>query len=178
MTRYNADLEVIKGLRQALTVFTAQQVEALEAVEREIAEMMESLDESEQYWRDKAERRSHTLQECRIAQMVAPVDCSREEAELREAEEKLNAVVERRYRVGDAVIEYHAASQRFGSALENEPPRACAYLDERITALEAYQGAVMLSNQPSSPSAPPNAPLAEPKESKPSAVVERGASDG
>jgi hypothetical protein len=177
MTRYDADLEVIKGLRAALLVFVGQQTDALQAVERHIAMIVESLEEAEQRWHSEVGPRRQALQNCRLAQLAVPIDCSKEEADLREAEEKLTEIGEWKYRVREAVVEYHAASQRVSNALENEPPHACAFLDERITALEAYQGAISLPSQQNSPSAPSIAPLTESKETKPSVGEERGASN-
>jgi len=143
MSRVQADIEALKALREALLTFANRQMSALESAESEIARTESMLDQAEQHWRYEVERRSQALQACLreaayAAQQGYCVDCSGYEYALQEAEENLTRVVQWQARVQQAVSQYHSASHRLESALQNDLPRATAYLADRITALEAY----------------------------------------
>ncbi len=146
MTRYNADLDAVKGLRAALDTFTAQQLDAFAAAENEIVVTLERLDQMEDACRSEVERCNQALRNCYAMQLVTQMDCAAEIIALREAEEKLTQLVVMQTRVQDALIGYRAARERYASVLENELPRARGYLNDRITALEAYGSATVSSS--------------------------------
>ena len=143
MTRVQADIEALKGLRQALLVFARAQVEALEAAEREIQLVQQALDESERYWRHELERRRAALEGCMVRAMMADqqghaVDCSPYQYALLEAEERLARVLQWQVRVQEEIIRYRSVAERYRRVLENDLPRATSFLSDRVTALEAY----------------------------------------
>jgi hypothetical protein len=138
MTHYDADLDAIKGLRAALETFAAQQVDALAAAEIEIAAAVTALDQAAERWRAKIEQRQQELRNCHALQLVMGSDCSAEAVALRDAEEKLSEIMRLQMQMQDVLGVYRAAGERFSSVLENELPQARVYLNDRITALEAY----------------------------------------
>jgi hypothetical protein len=154
MTRYNADLDAIKGLRTALETFAARQSDALDATENEIIATVTLLEQAKEDWRYRVEQRQQELQDCYALNFVTGMDCSAEAAALRKAEEKLSEIAHIHARVQDALVEYRTASERFSSVLENELPHARAYLNDRIAALEAY-AATLVSPANSTPSENP-----------------------
>ena len=138
MTRYDADLDAIKGLRTALETFAAQQADALATAETEIAAAVNALDQAAERWQAKIEQRHQELRNCYALQLVMGSDCSAEAAALRDAEEKSSEITQLQAHLQDMLSVYRAASERFSSVLENELPQARVYLNDRITALEAY----------------------------------------
>ena len=138
MTRYNADLDALQGLRAALETFAARQIDALAAAEAEIARTVTALDQAEDRWRYQIEQCQQELQSCRALQFVMELDCSAEAAALRDAEAKWSAITRLQAQLQEVVSGYRAAGERFSSVLENELPQARAYLNDRIAALEAY----------------------------------------
>jgi hypothetical protein len=150
MTRYNADLDAIKGLRTALETFAARQSDALGAAENEIIATVTLLEQAKEDWRYRVEQRQQELRNCYAVNFVTGIDCSAEAAALREAEEKLSAITRMHAQVQEALVEYRTASKRFSSMLENELPHARAYLNDRIAALEAY-AATLVSQANSAP---------------------------
>jgi hypothetical protein len=150
MTRYNADLDAIKGLRAALETFAARQSDALGATENEIILTVTLLEQAEQDWRYQVEQRQQELRNCYAMNFITGIDCSAEAAALREAEEKLSKITRMRARVQDALVEYRTAGEHFSSVLENELPHARAYLNDRIAALETY-AATLVSQANSAP---------------------------
>jgi hypothetical protein len=138
MTRYNADLDAIKGLRAALETFTARQSDAFNTAENEIIVTITLLEQAKEDWRYKVEQRQQELRNCYAVNFVTGIDCSAEAAALRDAEKKLSEITHMHAQVQDVLVEYRTASARFSSVLENELPHACAYLNDRIAALEAY----------------------------------------
>ena len=153
MTRYAADLDAIKGLRAALETFAAQQADVLAAAEAEIAAAVTALDQAAERWRARIEQRHQELLNCRALQLVTGSDCSAEAAALRDAEEKLSEITRLQAYLPAVLGEYHAAGERFSSVLENELPQARAYLNDRITALEAYAATRVASGVQANPRA-------------------------
>ncbi len=138
MPRYDADIDAIKRLNDALLEFAAQQTDAFAAADREIAVAVQADDERERDCRAELERCRQELFNCYAAEVVTSVDCSSETIAVHEAEEKLEGAWRARARMEEAISVYRTARERLQSALENELPRARAYLEARITALEAY----------------------------------------
>lgn len=150
MARVQADVEALKALRQALLTYAGRQSDALQSAEGEISYTMQLLDEAEQRSRRQVEHRQAALQSClaeaaHAASQGYAADCSACEYALREAEEHLTRIVQWQARVQEAVAAYRAAAQRLMGALENDLPRATAYLTDRITALEAYHATQVLT---------------------------------
>ncbi len=149
MTRVQADIEALKALRQVLRSMAARQVEALEAAEREISYTLAVLDEAERRRRDEVERCRAALAACLQAAAYAAaggywVDCSGYEYDLRYAEERLTRIIQVKVQVESAIASYRPAAERFRRFLEDQVPRAGAFLADRITALEAYYAARLM----------------------------------
>ena len=143
MTRYNADLDAITGLRIALETFAAQQADVLVVAESEISATVTALDRAEERWRNAIEQCHQELRNWQSLQLAMELgglgsDCSAEAAALRAAEEKLSEILRLQMYLQAVLGVYRAAGERFSSVLENELPQARAYLNNRITALEAY----------------------------------------
>ena len=155
MTRYNADLDALQGLRAALETFAARHIDAFAAAETDIALTVTALDQAEDRWRYQIEQCQQELRNCHAVQLVVELDCSAEAAALRDAEEKLSAITRQQVQLQEVLSEYRAAGERFSSVLENELPQARAYLTDRISALEAYAAArVSSTSGASTPGSP------------------------
>jgi hypothetical protein len=81
MSRVDADLEALKGLREALVTFTQRQLEALDTAEREIAITIIMLEEAERHWYYQVQEREHYLEQCEMEAAHAAsegyyIDCS------------------------------------------------------------------------------------------------------
>ncbi len=146
MTQVRADIEALKSLRSALIRFAQRQTEALEATEREIARKEKSLEDEEKRCRREVQRHSQRLQACLAAARAAAakggqVDCSPERASLHEAERELEQVRRRVVEVKTAAERYRRVAQRVQAMLHEQLPHATSFLQDRITALEAYYAA-------------------------------------
>lgn len=146
MPRYDADLDALKHLRDALVTFATQQPDVFDAIDQEVAPAMQAIDDAEQQARHQVEQCSQELQNCRALQQVTSIDCTSEVIALHNAEEKLETIRQWQSRVRDAIADYRAARQRFTGVIDNDLPRARAYLSDRITALEAYQATIIRAN--------------------------------
>ena len=155
MTRYDADLDALKGLRTALEMFAARQIDALAAAETDLAITVTALDQAEDRWRYQIEQCRQEVRNCHALQLVVELDCSAEAAALRDAEEKLGEITRLQAHLQEVLNGYRAAGERFSSVLENELPQARAYLTDRISALEAYAAArVSSTSGASTPGSP------------------------
>lgn len=143
MTRVYADVEALKTLRAALPDFARRQYEAIEQAEAEIARTQQRLETAEQEARYEVEQASAALQACYYQAMLAAqqggsVDCSGYEYALRQAEERLIRILEWQNRVRQEAEAFRAVARAYQDHLADAIAQATAYLDRRITALEAY----------------------------------------
>ncbi len=143
MTRVYADVEALKALRAALPDFARRQYEAVEQAEAEIARTQERLEAAEREARYEVERARAELEACFYQAMLAAqqgysVDCSGYEYALRRAEERLIRILEWQNRVRQEAESFRAVARAYQDRLANAIAGATAYLDRRITALEAY----------------------------------------
>jgi len=143
MSRVFADVEALKALRAALPDFARRQYEAMEQAEAEIARTQDRLAAAEQEARYEVERARAALEACLYQALLAAqqggyVDCSGYEYALRQAEERLVRILEWQNRVRQEAENFRAAARAYQDALAQRIANATAYLDRRITALEAY----------------------------------------
>ncbi|MBC7228249.1 MAG: hypothetical protein H5T61_13640 [Thermoflexales bacterium] len=143
MTRIYADVEALKALRAALPDFARRQYEAIEQAEAEIARTQQRLEEAEQKARYEVECARAALESCYYQAMMAAqqgysVDCSGYEYALRQAEERLVRILEWQNRVRQEAESFRAVAYAYRDRLADAISNATAYLDRRITALEAY----------------------------------------
>ncbi len=143
MTRVDADVEALRALRGALPDFARRQFEAIEVAEQEIARTQQLLEEAEAHARLRVEEARAALEACFFQAMLAAqqgesVDCSYYEYALRQAEERLVRILEWQHRVRQEAESFRAVARAHQDALAGLLPQATAYLDRRITALEAY----------------------------------------
>lgn len=143
MTHVYADVEALKALRAALPDFARRQYEAMEQAEAEIARTQARLEEAERAARYEVERARAELEACFYRAMLAAqqggsVDCSGYEYALRWAEERLTRILVWQNRVRQEAAAFRTIARAFQDRLANTIAGATAYLDRRITALEAY----------------------------------------
>ncbi|MGB9873264.1 MAG: hypothetical protein ACPLYD_16605, partial [Anaerolineae bacterium] len=143
MSRVYADVEALQALRAALPDFARRQYEAIEQAEAEIARTQQRLEAAEQEARDEVERARAALEACFYQAMLAAqqggsVDCSGYEYALRRAEERLLRILHWQNIVRREAETFCAAAHAYQDVLASLLPQATAYLDRRITALEAY----------------------------------------
>lgn len=143
MTQVHADVEALKALRGALPDFARRQYEAIEEAEAEIARTQQRLEAVEQEARYQVEQARAALENCYIQAMLAAqqgysVDCSGYEYALRQAEERLIRILEWQNRVRQEAEAFRNVAYAYRDYLANAIAQATAYLDRRITALEAY----------------------------------------
>lgn len=143
MTRVHADVEALKSLRATLPDFARRQYEAVEQAEAEIARTQQRLETAEQEARYEVEQARAALEACYYQAMMAAqqggyVDCSGYEYALRRAEERLIRILEWQNRVRQEAEAFRTAARAYQDHLANAIAQATAYLDRRITALEAY----------------------------------------
>lgn len=143
MTRVYADAEALKALRGALPDFARRQYEAIGQAEAEIARTQQRLEAAEQEARSEVEQARAALERCYYQAMAAAqqgysVDCSGYEYALRQAEERLIRILEWQSRVRQEVESFGSMAYAYRDYLANAIAQATAYLDRRITALEAY----------------------------------------
>jgi hypothetical protein len=143
MSRVFADVEALKALRAALPDFARRQYEAMEQAEAEIARTQDRLAAAEQEARYEMERARAALEACLYqaflaAQQGGYEDCSGYEYALRQAEERLVRILKWQNRVRQEAENFRAAVHAYQDALAQRIANATAYLDRRITALEAY----------------------------------------
>lgn len=62
----SAEIEAIRGLRQALVVFSGAQDTAMKAAEYKITRTKAVLEQAEDYWRSEVDVRNNSLQTCLI----------------------------------------------------------------------------------------------------------------
>ncbi len=143
MTQVNAEVEALRALRQALPDFARRQYEAMEQAEQEIARTLQRLKSAEWRAREEVEYARAALEGCFIQAMLAAqqggsVDCSYYEHALRQAEEHLRRILEWQNRVQQEAEAFFAFARAYRDSLANQIAGATAFLDRRITALEAY----------------------------------------
>lgn len=143
MTHVYADVEALKALRAALPHFARRQYEAIEQAEAEIVRTQERLKAAEWEARSELEQARAALENCYLQAMLAAqqgysVDCSGYEYALRRAEERLIRILEWQNRVRQEAEAFRSVAYAYRDHLADMISGATAYLDRRITALEAY----------------------------------------
>jgi len=146
MAQVTADLEAIKQFRQALLTFAGRMHELLSTVDVEIDRAQQTLGWAEDRTRQDVRSLTDELYRCRAAAAQGyQVDCSSIYYALQEAEEHLGRVVEVKRRFQDTLRWYSSVRNRLEKTLTWELSHGVAFLDRRISALEAYHATMLLS---------------------------------
>lgn len=143
MTVIHAEAEALKALRASLPTFARRQHEAVEQAEAEIARTQARLEAAELEARYEIEEARAALQACYTRALLAArqgqsVDCSGYEYALRQAEERLARILVWQQRVRQEAEAFRVVARAYLDRLADAVVGATAYLDRRITALEAY----------------------------------------
>jgi chromosome segregation ATPase len=148
-------LPVLAELRAALLTFTEEARDALGAVEMEIRRTFEWLDEQLKSWVHEVRRAEDALfeakQELARRKLMRigdrPPDCTEQEKALRRAQARLEHAQQQRDKtrawlleLPKAVGEYDGPARQLGNLVEADLRRACALLEHKLAALEAYIG--------------------------------------
>ena len=169
MSQVTADLDAINQFRQALLILAARLREVLVAVDSRIAQIESSLALAEEravqevYYRypdkfcplDTPARHGQNfsgylylrdeLQRCWAAAAYGyPIDCDALQYELRAAESHLDRILAVKRRLHDALRWYDSARNSLETLLVSEFSQDIAFLDRRISALEAYHATQLL----------------------------------
>jgi hypothetical protein len=153
-------IDAINDLRAALVCFGEEAAEAVAAAEAEIRRTEEWLEDQLKYWQHEVrlgeDEVFHAKTELTRRKMMnfggRPVDTTDQELALHRAKARLEhaedqvEVTRHWLRLWPkAVIEYRGPSGQLKGVLEGDLPRACALLDRKIAALEAYVASVIAS---------------------------------
>jgi DNA repair exonuclease SbcCD ATPase subunit len=148
-------IPILADLRAALVTFTAEARDALGAAEMEIRRTFEWLDEQLKYWVHEVRRAEDAVfeaqQELARRKLMRvgdrPPDCTEQEKALRKARARLEHAQQQRDKtrtwlreLPTAVNEYEGPARRLGNLVEADLRRACALLERKLEALEAYVG--------------------------------------
>jgi len=145
MAQVVADREAIQEFRQALLTLAARLQEVLAAVDAGIARSETSLSLAEARSRQRVYQLRNELDYCLSAAAYGyPVDCSSLYYALDQAEEYLNWVLALKRRFNDALRWYDSTRNRLEKLLTHQLSQSIAFLDRRISALEAYHATQLL----------------------------------
>jgi hypothetical protein len=149
VTGVHADIDALKGLREALVRYRHAQREAAGRGEEEITVVRASLEAKASRWRAQLEQCQAEFGACqeRAAQAQAagdgpaagdsPVDCSGYARAAEQCAERLEQIRRWQQRIDAEASEFQGTASRFGDLLENDLPRAEEHLLALIASLEA-----------------------------------------
>jgi hypothetical protein len=145
----------LADFRAALATFAHEAKDALGAVETEIRRTADWLDDQLQHWQAEVRRREDDVfqgkQELARRRMMKvggrSPDCTEQEEALQLARDRLEHAEDQRSKTRVwirelplAITDYEGRARQLMSLLEGNVPRACALLDRKADALEAYVG--------------------------------------
>jgi len=163
----NVTFEALQRLREALCSFQEDGQDGLGAVAMEVQRTYDWLDEQMKHWQREVRRREEEVVQAKaeLAQRKLnrlfgqEPDCTLQEKALRKAQLRLQeaedkVVTVRRWGplLERAVEDYTGPARQLAAYLEGDVPRACALIDRKLDALEAY---VRLAPSPRSTVAQP-----------------------
>jgi hypothetical protein len=143
----------LESLREALTAFADQAKDVLFAVDCEVRRTGEWLEDQLRYWQAEVRRCEDRLHEAKqeLARRKImrvgdrPPDCTEQEKAVRRAVQALEHAEEKRERTRQwvrdlprAVTDYESRARQMMTLAEGDVPRACALLERKAEALEAY----------------------------------------
>ena len=147
MTSVDADIDALKGLREALVRYRHAQREVAGRGEQEIMVVRASLEAKADRWRAQLEQCQAEFGACqeRAAQAAAdgpaagddPVDCSGYARAVEQCGERLEHIRRWQQRIDAEASEFGGTASRFGDLLENDLPRTEEHLLAMIRSLEA-----------------------------------------
>ena len=140
MTAIHADVDVLAGLRAALTRYRYAQREVADRGDDAIQAARASLEAKASHWRARLEQAQAELAACRDRSQTAagdPVDCSGYARAAAEAGQRLEHIRHWQQRIDQQAIEFHAAATRFAGLLDTDLPRAEEELAAIIASLKA-----------------------------------------
>ena len=147
MTSVDADIDALKGLREALVRYRHAQREVAGRGDDEIKLVRASLEAKAGRWRAQLEQCQAEFGACqeRAAQAAAdgpvagddPVDCSGYARAVEQCGERLEQIRRWQQRIDAQASEFQGPASRFGDLLENDLPRTEEHLLALIRSLEA-----------------------------------------
>jgi hypothetical protein len=138
VTRIHADIEALKGFREALVRFRYAQRGVAERADDAIEMTRTSLAAKASGWQARLEQDQAALQACRAsAGEGGPPDCSAYVRAVELTTERLEHVRRWQQRVDQDASEFRGTAGGFRDLLEVDLPRAEARLLASITSLEA-----------------------------------------
>ena len=151
MTSVHADIDALKGLREARVRYRHAQREVASRGEEEIKVVRASLEAKASRWRAQLEQCQAEFGACqeRAAQAAAgsaadgpvagddPVDCSGYAQAVEQCGERLEQIRRWQQRIDAEASEFGGTASRFGDLLENDQPRTEEHLLALIRSLEA-----------------------------------------
>jgi hypothetical protein len=142
VTRIHADIEALKGFREALVRFRYAQRGVAERADDAIEMTRTSLAAKASEWQARLERDQAALEACRAsAGEDGPPDCSAYVRAVELTTERLEHVRRWQQRVDQDASEFRGTAGGFRDLLEVDLPRAEARLLASITSLEAARRA-------------------------------------
>ncbi|MBI3914405.1 MAG: hypothetical protein HY327_09505 [Chloroflexi bacterium] len=169
-------IHALEDLKAALTRFSSEGQEVLDAAAQEIRRTLDWLVERQNHWQVEVRRRQEIVAQARasLARCQAsgfydreghyhPPDCSRQERALleaqrylAEAEAELRNAQQWMQKVQQAVSEYQREAQRLAQLVSSELPKASAFLQRKINDLERYRAVTIAPTSAQIPiSSPP-----------------------
>lgn len=139
MTRVHADIEALKGFREALVRFRYAEREVAERADDAIEATRASLAAKASGWQARLEQDRAALEACQAtaAQEEAPADCSAYARAVQQSAERLEQVRGWQQRVDQDASEFRGTASGFRDLLETSVPRAENQLQAAAASLEA-----------------------------------------
>ena len=133
----HADIEALKGFREALVRFRYAQRSVAERGRSEIELSRASLAAKAGRWQARLEQCQAELDACRAGEGEATADCSVYARAVEQTSERLEHIRRWQQRVDAEASEFGGVASRFADLLESELPRAEEHLAAIIASLEA-----------------------------------------
>jgi hypothetical protein len=137
MTRIHADIDALKGFREALVRFRYAQRSVAERGRGEIETTRASLAAKASHWQARLEQHQAELEACRAGDRQEAADCSAYARAVEQAGERLEHIRRWQQRVDEEAAGFGGAASVFRDLLEVDLPRAESHLQAVITRLEA-----------------------------------------
>ncbi len=146
-------IQALEDQRTAFNRFNARCREALDVAAHEIRRTENWLAERASYWRGQVMKAEEELRQAQRALSACqasgdrdhPPNCGTQMYRVSEARRALDATIEEFQKVlkaqkalAEAAEAYGQQAQRFATLLNNQTPRATAFLSNKITALQGY----------------------------------------
>ena len=175
-------IAALTDFRAALTTFGDEAKDALAAIETEIRRCADWLHDQLIYWKAEVRRSEDELhqakQELARRRLMKvgdrPLDCTEQEKAVRRAQARLEHAEEQEEKTRTwirdlprVITDYEGRARQLQSLVEGELPRACALLERKAEALEAYVAMQAPSREAPSVAAQPPEPAPVPERKQP-----------